>query len=314
MNLKKETSMNSEINSFNLEKYDFETLLNSINKCYADDFKDKLPKVSDFPKKIFNSTDGILLKPLIEFSETVDNIYTKSVAKRIAGVRYIQFARDNNIKLELLPTWNLISASILDLPSECTVSSIGSQGFLSIPLFKYDENMEEFDFIRFHIWHNDLLNYINPEISERFSIHSHSFLAQSWIINGIIINERYSVEETNENSESALFNIEYNKTLNMVNRHTSSAVNNGQNVIVNKLEKEVYKTNETYKINAGDYHKSYSEGKNGLSSTFFSFTTQNKTVVQSNVTGPSNMQTSEINRKMHIDPKQLIIEINQNFN
>lgn len=314
MNLKKETSMNSEINNFNLEKYDFETLLNSINKCYADDFKDNLPKVSDFPKKIFNSTDNINLKCLIEFSETVDNIYTKSVAKRIAGVRHIQFARDNNVKLDLLPTWNLISASILDLPSECIVSSIGSQGFLSIPLFKYDENMEEFDFIRFHIWHNDLLDYINQEISERFSIHSHSFLAQSWIINGIIINERYSVEKTNDDSESSLFKIEYNKTLNKVNQHTSSAVNTGQNVNVNKLAKEVYKTNETYKINAGEYHKSYSEGKNGLSSTFFSFTTQNKTVVQSNVTGPSKMQTSEINRKMHIDPKQLILEINQKFN
>ena len=306
--------MNSEINNFNLEKYDFETLLNSINKCYADDFEDNLPKVSDFPKTIFNSTDSINLKGLIEFSETVDNIYTKSVAKRIAGVRHIQYARDNNVKLDLLPTWNLISASILDLPSECTVSSIGSQGFLSIPLFKYDENMEEFDFIRFHIWHNDLLDYINQEISERFSIHSHSFLAQSWIINGIIINERYSVEKTNENSQSSLFKIEYNKTLNKVNQHTSSAVNTGQNVNVNKLEKEAYQTNETYKINAGDYHKSYSEGKNGLSSTFFSFTTQNKTVVQSNVSGPSKMQTSEINRKMHIDPKQLILEIKQNFN
>lgn len=306
--------MNSEINNFNLDKYDFETLLNSINKCYADDIKDNLPKVSDFPKKIFNSTDSINLKSLIEFSETEDNIYTKSVAKRIAGVRHIQFARDNNIKLDLLPTWNLIAASILDLPSECTVSSIGSQGFLSIPLFKYDENMENFDFIRFHIWHNDLLDYINQEISERFSIHSHSFLAQSWIINGIIINERYSVEKTNDDSESSLFKIEYNKTLNKVNQHTSSAVNTGQNVNVNKLEKEAYKTNETYKINSGDYHKSYSEGKNGLSSTFFSFTTQNKTVVQSNVTGPSKMQTSEINRKMHIDPKQLILEINQNFN
>lgn len=314
MNLKKEISMNSEINNFNLEKYDFETLLNSINKCYADDFKDNLPKVSDFPKKIFNSTESMNLKSLIEFSETVDNIYTKSVAKRIAGVRHIQFARDNNIKLDLLPAWKLISASILDLPSECTVSSIGSQGFLSIPLFKYDKNMEEFDFIRLHIWHNDLLTYINQEISERFSIHSHSFLAQSWIINGIIINERYSVEKTNDDSESSLFKIEYNKTLNKVNQHTSSAVNTGQNVNVKKLEKEAYQTNETYKINAGDYHKSYSEGKNGLSSTFFSFTTQNKIVVQSNVTGPSRMQTSEINRKMHIDPKQLILEINQNFN
>lgn len=305
--------MNSEINNFYLDKYDFEALLNSINKCYSDVFKDNLPKASDFPKKIFNSSDCINLKSLIEFSETVDNIFTKSVAKRIAGIRYIQFARDNNVKLNLLPAWNLISASILDLPNECTVSSIGSQGFLSIPLFKYDENMELFDFIRFHIWHHDLLDYINQEISERFSIHSHSFLAQSWIINGIIINERYSIKNTNKDSESALFKILYNKTLNKVNQHSSIALNTGQNVSVNKLNKETYKKNETYKINAGDYHKSFSVGKNGLSATFFSFTTQNKKVVQSHVTGPSKMQTSEINRKMHIDPKQFILKINQNF-
>jgi hypothetical protein len=92
------------------------------------------------------------------------------------------------------------------------------------------------------------------------------------------------------------------------------AVNTGQNIEIAKTSREEYFFGETYKIDAGKYHKSISQGENGLSATFFSFTTQNKNVVQSNVTGPNSMQTSKINRKMHIDPKNLIKTIDQKLN
>jgi hypothetical protein len=312
--LKEENNIETKLSVYELKKFNFETLIHSINRCYAKEVQQRLPKATDFPKTIFDSNNNLNLQSLIEFAKSKNDIYFLSVAKRIKGVRLIQFSRDENTKIELKSAWKMISESILDIPSECTVSSIGSQGFLSIPIFKYDSEMNGFDFIRLHIWENSLLEHIDTTISERFSIHSHSFLAQSWIINGKIINERYSVNETAEKSDSSLFKIEYNKTLNEVNQHTSMAVNTSQNIEVEKASREEYVFGETYKIDAGKYHKSISLGENGLSATFFSFTTQNNNVVQSNVTGPSSMQTSKINRKMHIDPKNLIKTIDLKLN
>lgn len=298
-----------ELSTYKLNKFDFDILLESVSRCYAKEIHNRLPTSSDFPLTVFDSDSNLNLNALIEFSEASDDIYVISVIKRIVGIAYIQYARDNETELNIKWAWRMISESILELPSECTVSSIGSQGFLSIPLYKFDSNMDEFDFIRLHIWHNDLLDFIDKAKSEQFSIHSHSFLAQSWIINGKIINERYSVENTTSKSSFSLFKIEYNKTLNEVNQHTSMAVNTGQNVLIDQTKKEEFTKGDRYQIDAGKFHKSTSKGENGLSSTFFSFTTQNNTVVQSHVTGSSSLESSAINRKMHIDPKMLISAI-----
>ncbi len=302
---------NTEI--FKLDDFNFETLLHSINRCYSEEIQDELPKPSDFPNSVFDKKKNIILNSLLAFAEDCESAYTKSVCKRIKGVWNIRKSRIHKQNLDLEDTWKMISESILEIPSKATISSIGSQGFLSIPLYKFDDDMKFFDFIRFHIWENSLLEYIDTDISKRFSIHSHSFLAQSWIIQGCVINDRFDVK-VNEKGESSLFKIEYNKTLNKVNQHTSSAVNTGQIVDINHTAKEHFKAGDSYIIKAGEYHKSISNGKeNGLSSTFFSFTTQDKKIIQSYVTGPTKMDESEINRKMHIDPKDLISKINSNF-
>ena len=89
--------------------------------------------------------------------------------------------------------------------------------------------------------------------------------------------------------------------MNKVNQHTSSAVNTGQIVDVIHTAEGRFKSGDSYFIKAGEYHKSISEWKeNGLSSTFFSFMTEDEKVIQSYVTGPTKMNESEINRKMHL--------------
>jgi hypothetical protein len=298
------------LRTYQLNEFNFEHLLDCITRCYALEFQDKLPKTSDFPASLVESEDELNLNALLDYTEAIENVFMISIIKRIVGVAQIQNARDNQTNLDSEFAWKMIYDSIKIIPSEATISSIGSQGFLSIPLFKSDSNMEKFDFIRLHIWHNDLLEFIDPKKSELFSIHSHSFRAKSWILFGRLINERYSVEKTGNSSSDSLFKVEYNKTLNEVNQHTSMAVNTGQNVLIKKTGTEEYGNGDTYEVAAGHFHKSISKGENGLTSTFFSFTTQNSKVEQSHVTGPSDIDESSINRKMHLDPKRLLDEIN----
>lgn len=298
-------------NPTTLKKSEFENHLNCLNRCYSDIILNKLPKTKDFPKALF-TTDKINFDELKSFSDQQENVYIKSVVNRFIAVYEIQNSRKYSTTLDIKSVWKLISESITILPDESVISSIGSQGFLSIPLYKYDEEIENFDFIRLHIWDNSLNEFIDQDIVSKFSIHTHSFLAKSWIISGTVINERYRVEHTNNsNSENSLFQIKYDKTLDNINKHSSTAVNSGINIFINKLSYEEHFPNSTYSIYAGEYHKSKTLGKDGLAATFFSFTTQGEKPSQSYVTGPKNLKESAINRKMYIDPTYLIEKLNK---
>jgi hypothetical protein len=291
----------------------FKTILNSITRCYADGISDKLPSVSDFPSNITDSNGKIDFSRLQNFGESQSNEFIRSIINRIIATNQLQTARSLDIELDVRAIWSLVAESITILPRESTISSIGSQGFLSILLFKFDETKSQFDFIRLHIWDNSLNKYLDKEKNETFSIHTHSFHAQSWVLIGKVVNDRYKVVETGGSANSSLFTVEYNKTLNEINQHTSVAKNSGIDVDVNQTSHEIHMPGSTYEVKSGNYHKSGSLGKDGLSATFFSFTAKDGIVTKSYVAGPKNVQESEINRKMHIDPNYLIEKINSQF-
>jgi hypothetical protein len=288
----------------------FEQFLSSINKCYSKDCQKELPKLEDFPLGLFNSEQVINQEKLFDFIEETNNPYLKSVSFRVLAIIKIQDARETSKELDIKNVWGLVSNSIQIIPKECTISSIGSQGFLSIPLFKYEEEKINFDFIRLHIWDKSLDQYIDNEKCDKFSIHTHSFFAESWPICGKIINDRFSANISKSKTENSLFTIEYNKSLNEVNQHTSSAVNTGMDVDLKQISHEVHMKGSHYKVDAGKYHKSGSIGDNGISATFFSFTAKNGLVDKSFVVGESEIKISEINRKMYIDPTPFLQKIN----
>lgn len=290
----------------NIKREDFEYFLNSIACCYSKDCSHLLPKPTDFPNNIFDKQENLDISQIINFANTQENIFIKSISKRIIAIYNVIQSRDTNTCLDIYYIWKLISESILLLPCEFTIASIGSQGFLSIPLYKYDKNIKSFDFIRLHIWDESLNQYINKETCNNFSIHSHTFHAHSWVIAGNIINDRYKVIMSNQSTSDSLFTIEYNKSISEVNKHTSNAVNTYVNIILQQLSHEVYMPGSTYQIRAGDYHKSGCASKDGLSATFFSFTAKNSLIDNSHVVGPSSITNSEINRKVNIDPNYLL--------
>lgn len=67
----------------------------------------------------------------------------------------------------------------------------------------------------------------------------------------------------------------------------------------------------SYQIKAASYHNSGTEDPDGLSATFFCFTAKNGMVDASYVVGPAEQKESEINRRMHIDPKYLLDKIEE---
>jgi len=297
----------------NNKTFDFKEILDSICECYSDEVKNLLPKFDDFNPIIY-SDSNINEVELKSFIDKAQNSYHKSVAQRILAIIKLQEARDKTLNIDIVEVWNLIYLSIIELPTNATVSSIGSQGFLSIPLFRFRTDMEKFEFIRLHIWDDSLNEYINSETRNNFNVHSHAFHAQSWILTGTISNERYSVVKSSQNQEHSLFKIEYNKTLNKVNKHTSNAVNTNNDFILTRISEEKYFRSSTYQISAGHYHKGATLSKDGFSATLFSFTAKNGHVDKSFVIGPSKIENSKINRKVQIKPSLLLNKLNKKIN
>lgn len=295
--------------SANINEIEFRTFYKSLLKCYGEEFKSVIKPENDICKLIFSDSRIVSIDELKSFIKKQTDVYLKSMAYRLIGVREIIYCRDKKLKLDVKPVWELISKSIKIIPTKYTISSIGSQGFLSIPLYKYDESLENFDFIRLHIWDDSLNQYMNLEKCKNFSIHSHTFFAESWVITGKIINNRFDYNINSENSNHSFFKVVYNDSLNEVNQHTSKAVNEKIDIELYQTSYEVHFENGNYKIEAGKLHKSGHTNSPLPSATFFSFTGKNG-LDKSIVIGPKQITESEINRKMIIDPTELLNKIN----
>lgn len=273
---------------------EFERLLTSIKRCYANKFQNKLPGIDDFDS-------GSLID--------TDNNWYRSVALRIEVIRMLM--ETDAIDIDVRAIWPKLSESIKILPGEAFSATIGSQGFLSIPLYKFDSELNNFEFIRLHIWDESINKYVNKDTRDNFSIHSHAFNAKSIILCGELINERFKVKESLNPTGKSYFKINYDSTLNNINRHTSTANNTSEPAIVQKISCENYYPGGTYFIKAGEFHKSGVNEYAGTAATIFLFKSDNRRPETSFVIGPDNVLNSEVNREVIIDPIDLIEKIDQ---
>ncbi len=294
----------------NINDSEFKTYYEPLLKGYAEEFKTVIKPNNDICKLIFTDSKTISIDKLKSIIKKENDIYVESLIYRLIGVREIIYCRENKQNLNIKYVWELISKSIKIIPNNYTISSIGSQGFLSIPLYKFDESLESFDFLRLHIWDDSLNQYIDLEKCENFSIHTHTFYAESWVITGKIINNRFDYNINSDNSNHSFFKVVYNDSLNEVNQHTSKAVNEKIDIELYQTSKEIHFENGNYKIEAGKLHKSGHTNSPFPSATFFSFTGKNG-LDKSIVIGPKHISESIINRKMIIDPTELLNKIDQ---
>lgn len=287
---------------------EFTSLHFGLIKSYEINFSTLCPSLDEIKNIFFQNISEIHVDELLQISNNHKNVYLISFIKRLIGIREIIYCRDNSKYLEIPFVWQNIKESIETIPVEFTISSIGSQGFLSIPLYKNDKEIENFDFIRLHIWDDTLDALMDRDKNEMFSIHTHTFFARSWIITGKIVNNRFDYYNSQSNSTHSLFKVEYNDSLNHVNKHTSIAVNQNKDVAIKKVSEEIHYENSYYKIAAGKLHQSGHLDSPNASATFFSFTGK-EGLGNSVVVGPKNIQSSEVNRKINIDPKSLLLKI-----
>lgn len=287
---------------------DFCDFYNPIVKSYATEYLNKIESLNYIKTLVFNDVITKSIRELIDFADETSDSYISSFIYRIVGVKEIIFCRENKKQLDTNEVWKLITKSIRIIPSELTISSIGSQGFLSIPLYKQDALLENFDFIRLHIWDDSLDKYMDLKKCEDFSIHSHTFFTKSWIITGQVKNDRYEYETDSEDATHSFFEVQYNKSLNEVNQHTSKAVNKNINAKLFKTSEEIHYSKGYYEIEPSKLHQSGHLNSPNSSATFFSFTGKDG-LGESFVIGPKNIIESEINRKMNISPIYLLDKI-----
>ncbi len=279
-----------------------------IVKSYATAFSCKIIPQKAIREHLFNVDMLRSIQELITFAEHTEDNFLASFIYRLIGVREIIFCRENKIDLAINLVWIFIAKSIRIIPTEFTISSIGSQGFLSIPLYKEDKSLEKFDFIRLHIWDDSLNEFMDLKKCEDFSIHSHTFFAKSWIITGKVINNRFEYDTKTSDETHSFFEVQYDKSLNEVNQHSSKAVKTNVNVRLSKISEEIYFSKGYYEIQPSKLHQSGHLNSPYPSATFFSFTGKDG-LGDSFVVGPTEINQSEINRKMNISPIYLLDKI-----
>lgn len=289
-------------------KEEFIEFYKPLLKGYSESFRLQVKTLDENTDLIFKNINEVSLSKLQELCNEYNDIFFTSIIYRLIGVREIIHCRENNFELEILSVWQLISKSIRIIPIEYTISSIGSQGFLSIPIYKADKTLDTFDFIRLHIWDDSLDKYMDLKKCEDFSIHSHTFFARSWIITGKIINDRFEFVLNADNPRHSFFDVVYNDSLNQVNRHSSKAVNKKIDAKLLKVSEEIHYKNGYYEVKPSKLHKSGHLNSPLCSATFFSFNGKDG-LGKSFVIGPKEINESEINRKMNIDPIYLIDKI-----
>ncbi|MBC7557575.1 MAG: hypothetical protein H7195_11510 [Chryseobacterium sp.] len=296
------------IQNQNIDIEDFCDSYIPIVKSYATEFSNKISELDKLKFLVYKDFDTKTTKELIDYANQVSDKCISSFIYRLVGVQEIIFCREKSIELDTKEVWNLISKSIRIIHSELTISSIGSQGFLSIPLYKKDASLESFDFIRLHIWDDSLDKYMDLQKCSDFSIHSHTFFAKSWIITGKVKNDRYEFETNSNDSKHSFFEVQYNKSLNEVNKHSSKAVNKKIDAKLFKTSEEIHFSKGFYEIKPSKLHKSGQLNSPHSSATFFSFTGK-EGLGESFVVGPKTILESEINRKMNIPPIYLFDKI-----
>lgn len=251
------------------------------------------------------------LKDLLETDLSLTNKYESSILNRVSAVKLVLESHKRGNALELKTVWPLIYSSLMDLDEHDVVSSIGSQGFLSIPLFRLDMGEHSFEFLRLHIWDRSFEQFIDKEKANNFTIHSHQFHANSWIFAGEVFNTEVLVEPSLKRTGYNLFNIHWNNTKNEANQRTSVAVNSLKSVDIRKKPKQIFRFGDSYELEAGEYHISGTNEAYPISATLFLFSSYKSRVKKSNVLGPSAIAESEINRKVVVNPKPSLIELNR---
>ncbi len=281
-------------NSFMISKNYFEEIYdNLISLTIPKEYLIEVNK-NEILTTVFGDKNEINDIYLLNYKSNILNESSCQLIKRIGLIYQIDISNENNRAIIPKDIWDNLYKSITFFATSPLTASIGSQGFLSLPLYR-NQNNSEVKIIRFHIWSTSFKNHIKESA---FSIHSHLFHAKSHILCGSIYNTRYQVLESQKESNNSIYEIIWNSTSNNISDNSlkSELKNTKRKVFLTNDDREIYSKNDSYEVDAGDFHVSEFDESKSIGATLFTFNSRNGRVNNSQVIGPYDLEKApEIN-------------------
>jgi hypothetical protein len=183
--------------------------------------------------------------------------------------------------------WRLIFDSLTFFRKNNPYAGIGSQGFLSIELYRFESD-DNRKILRLHIWDDSFSNDFKENDFRKYKIHSHLYSAQSHVIAGNILNNRYEVSDSETESKNSLYSINWNSTKdeNGTTKRESNLEIDKSNIQIKKTSSEKIAMCQGYSVSIDEYHSS--ESITSLSATLFLFNSNEGLNDLSKVVGPKN--------------------------
>jgi hypothetical protein len=292
-----EINSNSEIGNLHINRDAFTSLLEgALHPIAKNNLIGLVPL--EISGQIFTSSDELLSgKIILEKIEHISSRATIALAKRalLAGV-ILQLARENGSKImDIRGVWPMLYSAInkdCELP---LIASLGSQGFLSIPLFFKGNGSNISSILRLHFWHKSMFKDIKDSYV-RSSIHSHRFHATSWVLKGSITDYSYKVTVANHETNYCFFELEWKPSKSESLDENKSIIKNS-GIFADLTEESIQTCQEgqSYEIACGVFHASHVEfpENDSLISTLFLFDAHNGIIESGGVVGPSNVEQEE---------------------
>lgn len=310
------------LESYTLDKCSFQELVEGVFVTISNDKRFNGVTSAEIANQLFdNGINQMTAFESLNKLQQYDFDFKIAIALRavVAGL-VLNISRTNNTQeTDLREVWKILYPTLNNSSGLPIHASLGSQGFLSIPLYSkgIDKNISEL--LRLHFWDKSLHDYPTYRKVNLFSIHSHQFHATSWILKGHIINSVFEVKPTelkDEQNGFCFFNIEWDETKQYrSNLKKSFAVNSGKFISVTKKSSEKFIEGQSYEIACGDFHDSLVDldVTNDMTSTFFLFDGTKGRISRSEVLGPASIKRNEVIRDNNVDSNYLIEKLNSLF-
>lgn len=232
-------------------------------------------------------------KNLLEYDEILSKYSVNESSVAISFIKLIILS-DYSLKafkarrrINTQFAWRLIFEGLTFFKKDNPKAGIGSQGFLSIELYRYEsENNRKI--LRLHIWDESFENKFKENEFGKYKVHSHLFNAQSHVLVGSISNNRYEVLATDNTSEKSLYRIDWKseKDDKGLTKRRSELNVDIENVTIKKTSSETVTIGQEYSVSINEYHSSNSNTP--LTATLFLFNSDEGLNDLSKVVGPKN--------------------------
>lgn len=229
----------------------------------------------------------------LSYDELLEN-YTKKVSpsacnfiKQVILTHYALDSFESQNKINTLFVWRLLYDTLLYFRKNDPISGLSSAGFLAIELYRFEEN-SILKILRLHLWSETFSNSFQKNEFSKYKVHSHLFNAQSHMLNGKILNKRFTVNDSVNPTDLTLYKIiwKLNDDPKSPYKRQSKLEVDRVNVQINNISTELISSGQSYTISVNEFHSS--ESISPLSATLFLFNSEVGKSEYSMVVGPSN--------------------------